>query len=148
MRYWFVLTSLAVALSAPSAAAAQSVQTEVTLKVPVNLTDFGPDVAKIRLSCVITSSAITNGSSTGAIAKYSDEIPMTAGKVATTVSITFSPVALSLNPVGKTASVFCEIAGWSTSLSSWYNFHGGATNPAFKTTTTAGAAPLTTSFVW
>jgi hypothetical protein len=134
-----------VVMATPASAAAQTVSAEVTLKVPVNLTQFGPDVSKARVGCNIRSDAITNGDANRSISKL-QEVPMSGGQLVTTVSVTFSFTNLD-NPTGKTAIVTCSLDGFSTSKQTWLQFTGGATIPDFKTNGSS-LGLIDGSFVW
>ena len=127
----FKLVILASLLLAPAPLAAQSVSAEVTLKVPLNLTQFGPDLAKVRVGCTITSDAITNRDANHAISKTA-EVPVSGGQVVTTASVVFAFTNLD-NPTGKEAKIVCAPPfGWSTSQQTWIQITGGNTNPSFK----------------
>ncbi len=145
MKLRLVFAGLTLVLLAPASASAQTVQAEVTLKVPVSLTQFGPDVSKVRVGCNIRSDAITNGDANRSISKV-QEIPMSGGQLSTTASLVFSFTALD-NPVGKNAIITCSLDGWSTSQSTWVQFTGGASNPSFKTNGPS-IGLLDGAFVW
>ena len=149
MKSTLVLAILAIGLLAVPASGAAQTATEVTLKVPVNLLQFGPDVSKIRVACSIRSDAITTGNTFREVSKTT-EIPMSGGQVVTTATIVFAFTGLD-NPVGKSATIVCSLDGWSTSQQSWNQFRGGATNPSFKVLSTPNPATLVFldgSFVW
>ena len=131
-------------LTAPSSSAAQTTQAEVTLKVPVNLTQLGPDVSKIIVGCSIRSDAITTGGTNREVTR-TQELPVSGGAVVTTASIVFSFTGLD-NPVGKSASIVCSLNGWSASQGTWTQFTPGAANPAFRTTTTVSM--IDASYTW
>lgn len=136
----------AITMAAPTPGTAQTVSASVTLQVPVNLTQLGPDVEKVRVGCSVNSLAITNGTGTGSheITK-TQELPVSGGSVVTTASLVFSFTQLD-NPVGKNATIVCTLNGWSTSQQKWIQFVPGEPNPSFRTTTTVGF--LDGSFVW
>lgn len=143
---------LATSLITPATLSAQSVSTEVTVKVPVNLTQLGPDVQKARVTCSIMSDAITtattgviSSASGGRWVEQSVEFPATGGLVATTASVVFSLSGLD-NPVGKNASLSCILTGWSVSEQKWNFFNTSATNVSFRTTT--NVPTLQNTFVW
>ena len=149
-----------VLIGAPVAASAQTVSAQVTLQVPVNLTQFGPDVAKVQVACSITSDPITTSTSIGRdptngkalygtaahVATLVAEIPMAGGQLVQTAPLVFSFVGLD-NPVGKNAAIWCTLFGWSTSQGAWVQFTGGATNVSFKTSGGSGGG-IDGAFVW
>ena len=148
-----------VLIGAPVAASAQTVSAQVALQVPVNLTQFGPDVAKVQVSCTIRSDAITTSTSYGRAADgrllygsaaheayLVQELPMTGGQLTSTTSLAFSFAGLE-NPVGKNAAIWCTLMGWSTSQAAWVQFTGGATNVSFKTSGGSGGG-IDGAFVW
>jgi hypothetical protein len=121
-------------LAVPGASTAQTASADVTVKIPVDLKNFGPDLAKVKVECTIISDAITNG--TGAGNHYmtkAQELPMSGGAVNTTVSIVFNFTQLD-NPVGKPAQLSCNLLGWSTSAQSWIGSPDpNQSNPSFRT---------------
>jgi len=149
-----------ILMGAPAAASAQTVSVQVTLQVPVNLTQFGPDVAKVQVACSITSDPITTSTSIGRdptngkalygtaahVATLVAEIPMAGGQLVQTAPLVFSFVGLD-NPAGKNAAVNCSLMGWSTSQGAWVQFTGGATNVSFKTNG-ASLGPIDGAFAW
>lgn len=147
MRSRILLSVMVVqALLVPSGAIdAQTVSAEVTIKVPVNLTQLGPDVGKVVVACNIQSSAITNGSpNVNEVNRFTD-VPVSGGQVVTTVTLVFSLTQLN-NPVGKTAAVLCNLTGWSTSQQAYVQFGPNSPNPSFRTTT--NPPDLNSTFVW
>jgi hypothetical protein len=131
-----ITTIIFLAAAAPSTA--QTASAEVTLKVPVNLTQFGPDLAKVRVSCDIWSEAITNGTSTGNhMIRKVQELTVSGGKVTTEVNLVFSFTALD-NPVGKDAAVTCSLFGSTAAGTSWDDLSPTATNPSFKVSSGSG----------
>jgi hypothetical protein len=128
------LVILALARVVVPAESAAQVSAQVTVKFPVNLTQFGPDLAKIKVSCDIFSDAITNGISTGNhIIRKEQELPVSGGQVTADVSLVYSITGLN-NPAGTLASVTCILLGWSTSAQIWLSFSPTETNSSFKTT--------------
>jgi hypothetical protein len=142
MKARLMLACMTIILAAPASSAAQTMSTEVTLNVPVNLTQLGPDVAKVRVACSIASSAIITASDK---AEKLQEVPVSGGQVVTTMSLVFSFTGLD-NPVGKSATVACAITGFSTSQQTWDPFTQNATNPSFRTT--PSITFIQTGFVW
>ena len=149
----FVLPVLVAAwLATPALVSAQTVSAEVKLNFPVNLTQLGPDVQKVKVTCAIISDAITAGTSGvlssasgGRWVEQSAEFPATGGLVSTNAILTFSLTGLD-NPVGKNASISCILVGWSVAEQKWNFFNTAATNVSFRTTT--NVPTLQSSFVW
>ena len=157
MKTLFVLAIMTLTLlGAPASSIAQTTSAEVTVKVPVNLTQVGPDVAKVRVACELFSLALTNGTGReisgepGAsnperyLPKY-QEFSVSGGQVGTTASLVYS--AQLNNPVGQPASLVCYLQGWSTSAQSWLGFGATAVNPSFKVTATS-TTESGQGFVW
>ena len=146
-----VAAALLVAIGAPAMLAAQTVSAEVTVSVPVKLTQIGPDVPKVRVTCDVMSEAFTTATNdlaslgTSRYVRKSQELPATGGQVTTTAALVFSFTGLD-NPVGKKADVICVLTGWSTSQAAWVPFEPLATNLSLRTTATVPL--LNTSFVW
>jgi hypothetical protein len=136
-------------LAVPGTSTAQAASAEVTIKVPVNLTSFGPDVAKVRVACTINSDAITNGTGGGNhYMRKEQELPISGGQVTTNVSLVFSFTQLD-NPVGKTAYLNCTLDGWSTSAQNWLLFVSNQANSSFKTSSGGDlSGAIGSPFVW
>jgi hypothetical protein len=133
MKTALLLAIVTLSLALPQRSAAQTASAEVTIKFPVNLTSFGPDVAKVRVACTINSDAITNGTGGGNhYVRKEQEFPMSGGQLSTQVSMVFSFTNLD-NPVGKSANLSCDIAGWSTTQQNWLLFTPTQANSSFKT---------------
>lgn len=129
-----LLVILSLVRAAIPAESAAQVSAQVTVKLPVNLTQFGPDLAKIKVTCDIFSDAITNGTSTGNhMIRKEQELPVSGGQVTSDVSLVYSITGLN-NPAGTLASVSCSLTGWSTSAQLWLGFSPTETNSSFKTT--------------
>jgi hypothetical protein len=145
-------TVTACLLVAPRPLGAQTTA-EVTFKVPVNLTQVSPDIAKVGVSCTITSSAIpivgrNTGTSTSGSVNKQVEIPIAGGQLVTTATVVFAisgTIALN-DPVGKTADYRCTLSGFSTSLQTWALFDAASTQVQYRFSPTPAA--LTGSFVW
>ena len=137
-------------LAAPTASVAQTVAAEVTVKFPVNLTQFGSDITKVRVSCFIQSDAITDtdawapGSKTAA---QRQEFPMSAGQVNTAVTMVFSLKALD-NPAGKSAKLYCVVEGSSPSINGWQGFNPQVSNVSFRTSSGNADQSITSNFMW
>ena len=127
------------ALATPRLCVAQS---DVTFKVPLNLTQVSSDIAKVAVYCSISSIAIVNrAAKLGA----QQEIPVSGGQLVTTVTVVV-PVSGLDNPVGKTATYECLLSGFSTSLQQWQPFNSASAVPAFRLTPTP--AGLSGTFNW
>jgi hypothetical protein len=145
-------TMTACLLVAPRSLAAQTTA-EVTFKVPVNLTQVSPDIAKVGVMCMITSSAIpivgrNTGTSTSGNVYKQVEIPMAGGQLVTTATVVLGisgPSALT-DPVGKTADYRCTLSGFSTSLQTWALFDAASAQVQYRLSPTP--APLTGTFTW
>ena len=143
MRYRLVVLVLTIALlTDPESIAAQTISTEVTVKVPVNLTQLGPDVAKVQVGCSLSGPAVVTASDKSVRLQ---EVPATGGQVVTTVSLVFSLTGLD-NPVGTSATLSCGIDGFSTLQQSWYYFADNALNLSFRTTPSLGYQKI--DFIW
>jgi hypothetical protein len=128
------------ALATPRLCVAQS---DVTFKVPLNLTQVSSDIAKVAVFCQITSTAIVSNSM-GKLQKQ-EEIPVTGGQLVMTVTVVIAVSGLD-NPVGKTANYVCLLSGFSNLLQQWYPFSSTSTNPTFRLTPTP--AGLSGTFNW
>jgi hypothetical protein len=142
-----ILTSCLLAL--PNAGAAQSPAGDVTLQVPLNLTQLSTDIAKILIRCSITSSALRvtepKTGQVGTTLSNRIEVPVTGGRLVTTAKIVFSPQTL-VDPTGKSANYQCDLIGFSNSQQNWSPFSDSAPIAAFRLSPTP--APLAGSFVW
>jgi len=113
----------------------------------VNLTQFGPDLAKIKVSCDLVSDAITNGTSNGNhMIRKEQELPVSGGQVTADVSMVFALTELN-SPTGKLASVSCVLFGWSTSAQLWVVPSPTETNPSFKTSS-GSTAGIGNNWIW
>lgn len=128
-------------LAGPVSVAAQGTETEVTLKVPVNLTLLGSGLPKVKVTCGIRSAAIPGISQ---FHEQSQEILVSGGQVVMTATLVFR-FQLE-NPIGKLADIMCVIKGWSTLHQLWEVFNANAENPVFRTTPSLGL--LQSSFTW
>lgn len=131
-------------MTGPAPSVAQTTSAQVTLTVPVDLTNLGPDITKVRVGCSIGSNAITNGNANREIIQ-TQEIPASGGVVKTQASLVFNFTQLN-NPVGQTANVVCSLMGWSQSQQKWDQFTGAHPDPSFRTNATISL--ITTAFVW
>lgn len=133
IRYVLSLAALAAA-AVPSAGAAQAVASaQVTVTMPVNLTQLGPGVSKVQVVCNITSAAITNGNGNFKTEmNQTQEYPVSGGAVQTQASLVFSFTNLD-NPTGKSANVACSLLGWDQKTASWQQFTAAHADPNFRT---------------
>jgi len=150
-------TLTACLLLAPAPLLAQTTNSDVTFKVPLNLTNVAADIGKVRVLCVITSDALTTA--IGPIPPLSSvpannasanqqEWPVTSGQVATTATVVVPVPATGLvaDAVGKTANYACFLGGFSTSLQRWDVFDAAHTVPEFRLTPSPPL--LQGSFTW
>ena len=103
---------VACLVAAPDVAVAQVPGGDVTLKVPMNLTKLSTELAKVRVSCQVDSTALRydeQGRTTTTIFADSGYIPVSNGQVITTASIVFSKFSLMNNPAGVTATYSCSL---------------------------------------
>jgi hypothetical protein len=133
-------TATLCALVTPRLCVAQS---DVTFKVPLNLTQVSSDIAKVAVYCQITSTAIVSNRMGKLSAQQ--EIPVSGGQLVTTVTVVVAVSGLD-NPVGKTATYECMLSGFSTSMQLWQAFNSASTVPAFRLTPTPGG--LSGTFAW
>lgn len=138
-----ILAVLAICLlAAPASGAAQTVQTTVTLVVPLNLTQISPEVTKVLVTCAIKSIALT-GKSQGTMMQ--EVIPLSGGQLVTTVTLVFPVTGLD-NPVGKDATVTCSLSGFSPQSEKWFQFEDNSASLAFRTKPSLPS--ISASFVW
>jgi hypothetical protein len=108
----FLLAILVACLvAAPRVAFAQVPGGDVTFKVPVNLTKLSADIAKVRVSCVLFSDAMTAVNhvlDNVHRSMVSTEIPAVNGQAVGTATVVFSNFTLT-NPAGATAGYLCEL---------------------------------------
>jgi hypothetical protein len=131
IRRCLSFAACAVAPFAPPAVTAQA-QAQVTLNVPVNLTQLSPDITKIRVGCSIRSEAITVAGSTVAVTQ---ETAITGGQFVATVPILFNLTGLD-SPTGKIAYVSCFVDGWNAVEQGWGYFMKDQASQAFRTNVT------------
>jgi len=138
-----VVALTACLVAAPNLVVAQTTTgSDVTFKVPLNLTQVSSDIAKVAVWCVISSTAITTRD--GKLSKQED-LPVSGGQLVTTATVVVAVSGLD-NPVGKVAGYECRLSGFSTSLQRWDVFSETQTVPAFRLSPTP--AVLQGSFVW
>jgi len=131
------------ALLTPRLGVAQTGASDVTFKVPLNLTQVSSDVVKVAVYCQVTSPAIVSNSSHRL--QKQEEIPVTGGQLVMTVTVVIAVSGLD-NPVGKTATYECLLSGFSNLLQQWYPFSATSINPTFRLTPTPGG--ISGSFPW
>lgn len=136
MRALSCLLCLTVMLLAAPASIAAQASIEITVKVPLNLTQLSPDLLKVKVSCTIQTGAIPLGS-----ASQTQELPVSGGQVVTTATIVFPLTNLDLSTTwGRNARAICSIQGYSTATG-WHGFNGPnsllpvRTNPALTNQT-------------
>jgi hypothetical protein len=134
-------------LAWPGSAAAQS--SDVTLTVPLNLTQVSSQIDKILVSCEISSSAIMlqRSKNTGRVVKWV-EIPNVDGRVVTTVTVVLSLPFGSLadDARGQNANYVCYLAGYPRGESNPRSFSETDPNPALRLSPTPSA--IFGSFTW
>ena len=145
MKAPLAVAAVAISMLAGAPPCVAQASAEVTIKVPLNLTQFGADIPKVKITCLITSEAITNGTGPRQMMKE-QEVPMTSGKVQETVSIVVSFTQLD-NPAGKSALVNCELKGWDVAAQVWSSFGPNRSNPSFRSPTELSPSS-TSAFVW
>ena len=135
-----VCPAVVLLLASVAGEGAAQMQTEVTVKVPVNVTQLAPEVSKVKVGCVMTSEAIQTPNHDKVMI---EEIPVMQGKVVTTVSLIFA--LLLENPTGKSATLKCLFTGWSDK-DGWSPMAENSSNPTFRVKPTLGQ--MEHSFVW
>lgn len=144
MRTWLVFAiAPALLIVSPVASPAQTT-VQVTLRVPVIVTQFSPDVKYVRVVCNLITDAYTDAyklSNGNQNFKYED-LAVTGGEVVKLVTIVYD-VTLT-NPAGKSARAACWLQGGSE-LTSILN--PNSSNPAYRTTSTS-VNQVETTFVW
>lgn len=153
---------------APNAGARTAQDTgEITFTVPVNLTQLSSELSKVRVTCGISSEAITvnrevagktaQGPATGpgSIAAR-QEFPVVGGEVKTTATLVVSTAGVLDNPIGKPAVYNCTLDGFSVAQQRFipfnYTMDFQTTEPAFRLTLPGNSQPvllrLTGTFTW
>jgi hypothetical protein len=125
----------------PAAARAQS--SDVTLRMPINLTQLSPDIERVRISCKVTSTAISNP---GGEVQNSQFFTVAAGQVQAIATIVVGIPTLD-NPAGKSASYLCWLMGWDRVQSRWDMFRPNSAHVAFRVSPSLEDS-LTGSFDW
>jgi hypothetical protein len=138
-RVFAVIVALAWAVGVPASAGAQMpiMETAVTFNVPVSLTQLPPDIERVGVACLVTSSAMTSASPPIAGASVAnwprDEAWVVLGKVEKTMQVVFPFGAGWLqDPIGKGAEYRCGLIGFSRALQQWQAFSESHTVPAFR----------------
>jgi hypothetical protein len=131
----------------PAVALAQS--TEVTFRVPVNLSQLTTDIKQVRVACRVDSPAIVTRSESGQAINYyfgyGPPVPVADGRVVTTATVVV-PIPRLEDPAGKTATYTCFLQG-STSGGAFSQF-GGASWPQVALRLSPTPTPITGSFPW
>ncbi len=152
----YVRTLAALATSvllAPSLAVGQTIPGDVTFEVPINLTRLDPAITRVRVVCVIYSTAIPGhdrrirGAPAPAGLAGNLEIPVSSGRVVTTANVVvrISPTALK-DPAGKSANYECSI-GAALRSGDWWWFGNDQQVPApFRMASPPQS--LTGTFMW
>jgi len=150
MRKVLGIALVAGTLAAPRRATGQSAATIVSFEMQVNLTNLSPDLERVRLLCMITSTSLAMPAPTN----YSAELlPGTTmyvaqGQLVGTITVQFPIEAGWLAPdaIGKQADYQCQLVGFSTSLKRWDLLSDQPQTPSFRLNTSPPA--LRGSFVW
>ena len=140
---------------------------EITFTVPVNLTQLSNGVSKVRVTCEITSEAITvnrqvvgknaQGPATGPGSVYAQqEFPVAGGEVKTTATLVISTAGVLDNPIGKQALYNCSLDGFSVAQQRFlpfnYTMDFQTTEAPFRLTAPGNSQPillrLTGTFTW
>jgi hypothetical protein len=154
-----VATALVCISVLPVSGVAQSPAGEVTFEVPLQLTRLAPDITKVRVMCVITSSAfetlVIEGVASRAVMSQV-EIPVTGGQVVTNATVVVAiPAGALTNPEKASADYECSIMGYSigrptvprgTTGAGWDGFDAGQRKPSFQITPTP--ANIVGKFPW
>lgn len=115
-RIFAVITAGLTAMS--GVASAQT--SNLTLRVPLNLTQLPSDVTSIRIECIIRSEALANaGVASHQMPHGKTDINVSNGQVVATTDVVI-PVSsdglIQTNAVGTSASYECRLMGWFSSL--------------------------------
>jgi hypothetical protein len=138
-------------LAISGAAVAQS--SDVTIRVPLNLTQLAADISRLRVQCSVTSDAF--GYDSGGRRIYdapSGErvINVSNGRVVTTLDV-LVPISSSqfVGPtIGQGASYECVLDAFSTSQQQWDVFSLSHSNPAYRVVLSPVISLIQGSFTW
>lgn len=146
-----VLATMAAAglLVYPGSGVAQSTQSAITFLVPVHLTKLSPDIEKISVTCGIGSAAIPKDlQGHDVILRKTMEFPVSGGQLDTNATVVVAVPPLD-NPVGKSATWYCDINGFSTLRQWWHEFDTGSNIPGLPMfVVSPKPIRLTSSFIW
>ena len=122
---------------------------DVTFKAPVNVTRLPPDITKVQVDCMITSSALPPDprGATGHAGGF-QELPVSGGQVVTTATVVVPIPSLntSANASAASATYMCRLTGFSQPLNQWGEFSDTQTIPAFRISPTP--PNITGTFNW
>lgn len=138
-------TMAAFLLLTPAPCVAQTAvpttSTEVTFKVPLNLTQMPSDISRVAVMCAVMSPVITTSAVVPAVGGSNQtqsgtsvsetSWPVQGGQVVLTMVVVV-PVTLAEPAVGKAATYGCGLRGFSNSLQRWDYFDAASTIPAFR----------------
>ena len=144
MKPWIAVAIVpAFVMAMPVSSSAQTT-VQVTLRVPVIVTQLSPDVKVVRVMCNLITDAYTDAYklSNGNQNMKAVDLTVTGGEVIKLVTIVYD-VTLQ-NPAGKPANAACWLQGGSDMTTI---FNENASNPAFQTTKTS-VNQVQFSFVW
>jgi len=157
-----ILSTIALLVSPVIGAAQAGSPGDITFTVPVHLTQLSIGVSKVRVTCSITSEAITvnrevvgksvNGPATGpgSVSK-SEEFAVSGGQVNTTATLVVSTAGVRDNPAGKLANYACRLDGFSVAQQRFVPFNYALpiadTEPALRLNYN-GPVAQTGSFTW
>ena len=130
---WFAMT--AAAMAGPY---------DVTFKVPVNLTRLATTLTQVRVTCAVTSPAIstpTAGTATGSV-----DFPVSAGQVVTTATVLVPVTSIDTSNGRTSASYRCTITGKIPGVLTWESFWDGSAREEFRLSPTLN--PITGTFTW
>ena len=147
------VTFLATATIA-SAQIAQYASTNVTFRVPLNLTQLAPDISRVRVACTISSPVLRVVTLTDPYGRLVQaplgalETRTSGGQLVTTLAVVVSVPSTGFTgpAVGQSASYQCWLEGFSQSGNKMEAFSASHTNPAFRLS--PNPVPLTGSFTW
>ena len=127
---------------------------DVTIRVPLSLTQLAPDISKVRVLCAIRSSVVRVVTT---IDRYGNaiagpmadrELPISGGQAVVTLdlAVPIPPSSFTGPSVGQNATWECGLTGFSTSGNRWDAFNATHANPAFRLSPTPGT--ITGNFTW
>jgi hypothetical protein len=126
-----------------AAARAQAQSSDVTFRMPLNLTNLSPDITRVSVTCRIVSPALPVFQ--GQPQAYrGEQFPVVAGRLVTTATVVVAIPQLN-SPAGKTANYSCYLRG-STQMATGREFTENNSDPAFRLSPTP--VTITGSFDW